>query len=716
MSGIFSQAQPKLKPHPASLGTKFGRGELGVGQGYDAFQNRATLFDSFQLNRTETTPQTQGATGYFKTLTSPGLTKTLSKNLQGSGETLQQRLSMYQKLAGVLSREGLEHFKNLYNEGVLTDTSADNNHSTLFHLHSVLTTPRTRGVNNMTVLNELVRILNKPYLISQKFPTLAENYGKEILVARNAHTLNRANEPAPLKSLTRADLKVDFSSDCVPASVMYYMAEKKPSELARHINELTSPMEAFYEKVLTKEIAPDKPEEALEVLKYYDIPYVKNSAEELMVRVDLPVAAKFRMINDSQKKGAAGARTGIETAYQSALAYLPTRSYDPATGNRDAIEATVATLFQLKSLTDKEKEELGGILQSSKSPAKTLKPFMEKLAKVEHKLSHEERMMLQQALHSPSKGLTEMEKTLLETIIKDNGGVSSVTFQVVAGKANPGQGEEIQSFLYGYTRPYEQTTADMMAALKMGEFVIIGITDTDHTGAIVGGHEITLTGAFVDKKGEIQFVVVDSDDDIPTPVVRSAREIIPRIHHAGMPNALAKKINEELAQVEGYFIPGKEDEAHFTNMSRLDEPLPAEMLGIPPTPEASAPESSGKVEDPKAITPQVKPESPKALNPVSKPIQSQPVQTQPQVDYVPVVIQPGQYGYPAGYSYGYPSSYPMPSAPYGYGYPYQQPAVYQNSWQQMPPTGYWNSPQTQGVYPYAWGYPTQQPQYSQRAA
>lgn len=49
--------------------------------------------------------------------------------------------------------------------------------------------------------------------------------------------------------ITRRDVEVEFSNACVPSSVMFYMADKNPSEFARQINELTSPMSAFLRTV-----------------------------------------------------------------------------------------------------------------------------------------------------------------------------------------------------------------------------------------------------------------------------------------------------------------------------------------------------------------------------------------------------------------------------------------------------------------------------------
>ena len=45
-----------------------------------------------------------------------------------------------------------------------------------------------------------------------------------------------------------------------------------------------------------------------------------------------------------------------------------------------------------------------------------------------------------------------------------------------------------------------------------------------------------------------------SESAVPTPVVRSARDLVPRIHHAGMPLKLAQKIQTEIAHAH-VFVP-----------------------------------------------------------------------------------------------------------------------------------------------------------------
>jgi hypothetical protein len=464
--------------------------------------------DQFQRTLTEANPQPSQAEQLKLRLRHPLLSYRLSKHPApgATGETPAQQLKMYATVYKALDGKARRQLKALLEQGVLTSADTDNNHTTLYQLYSMLTTPRSPGYQAKTLVQETVEILYQPYAITQKFEPLSENAARQLLQMYNNPAASWQNYSAqPAKQLTWADLNVDNSATCVSSSVMYYMADKKPGELARHLNELTSPMNAFYEKVKLSELSPEDPRQAFEILKKHQIAYYVSGPDEVTVKVENPPAGIIRAMDSQDVPTGTRYRNAIQAAYQSALTFLATRSYDPATDLRD-----------------------------SETPGET------------------------------SKGLTEEEKRLMERIIKDNGGVDSITYQVVNGKANPAPGEEGNAYLYGYTRSFQQTASDMLASLRMGEPIIIGITDTDETGAIVGGHEITITGATTDPKtGELKFIVADSDDDMPSLVVRSARELIPRIHHAGMPLQLAQQINASIQANNGYLVPDETDAANF---------------------------------------------------------------------------------------------------------------------------------------------------------
>ncbi len=465
----------------------------------------------------------------FKAGQTKNIKKAMAQHPLDPGLTMQQQVMIYGKLSEALTGDAQDSLKSLLKNGRLLDTSAEDGHTTLYHLYSMLTTPRAGELENVKLVSEMVDILDKPFEITQTFARLSEKAAKQILRMRNnpatitEYQSEVARLPDELKQapLAWSDIDVTHSANCVGSSVMYYMAQKNPSELTRHINELTSPRQAFYETVELSDVSPRYPQNAIKKLKENNIDFTFIGPQTVKVKVELPQSALVRAANASGKEPHKNTRSGVEAAYHSALTNMATKEhYDPA--------------------TDYRWDDNGQL----------------------------------------SVGITEYEKTLMESIIKDNGGVVSVTYQVATGKADPQPGEDGLPFLYGYTRTFEQTTRDIVNALKKGEPVIIGFTETLDSGLIPAGngHEVTIVGAKVDEEGELIFRVMDTDDNIPTYVLRHAREIIPKIHHAGMPADIGLKIQDEIWTKPGYYIPDESDGEYFDPLSVTTDPLPEDSI------------------------------------------------------------------------------------------------------------------------------------------
>ncbi len=143
------------------------------------------------------------------------------------------------------------------------------------------------------------------------------------------------------------------------------------------------------------------------------------------------------------------------------------------------------------------------------------------------------------------KGLTEAEKNFAETIVDSESRKTSVTYQEVDDDAK----------LTGFNYDYNSTLNHLLKSLKKETNIIIGITEIDRNRSIIGGHEITVIGSKQDKNGNITFICNDTDDDYDGPIEISARELIPKIHHAGIPyDVIANeqpKLNPDL--VKKYF-------------------------------------------------------------------------------------------------------------------------------------------------------------------
>ena len=86
-------------------------------------------------------------------------------------------------------------------------------------------------------------------------------------------------------------------------------------------------------------------------------------------------------------------------------------------------------------------------------------------------------------------------------------------------------------------------------SLKMGENVIIGYTQVDNNNTIINGHEITITDVKTDKNGKLIFTCNDTDDNLAKQIEYSEDYLLPKIHHAGLPQAV---IGDDVNVVENW--------------------------------------------------------------------------------------------------------------------------------------------------------------------
>lgn len=127
------------------------------------------------------------------------------------------------------------------------------------------------------------------------------------------------------------------------------------------------------------------------------------------------------------------------------------------------------------------------------------------------------------------KGLIEFEKTFTESVVFDKN-ILSVTYQTVDENAR----------LIGYETDLGTMKRHLVEALNEGENVIIGYTQTDANNIIVNGHEITIVGYKTDNNGKMTFICNDTDDNITKPIEYSEDYLLPKIHHAALPQKIVE--------------------------------------------------------------------------------------------------------------------------------------------------------------------------------
>lgn len=127
------------------------------------------------------------------------------------------------------------------------------------------------------------------------------------------------------------------------------------------------------------------------------------------------------------------------------------------------------------------------------------------------------------------KGLIEFEKTFTESVVEDKSKLS-ITYQKVDENAR----------LVGYETDFDTMKRHITDALQMGENVIIGYTQVDTNNIIINGHEITITGTKTNRDGTMTFICNDTDDNISRPIEYHENFLLPKIHHAALPESVVK--------------------------------------------------------------------------------------------------------------------------------------------------------------------------------
>ena len=128
-------------------------------------------------------------------------------------------------------------------------------------------------------------------------------------------------------------------------------------------------------------------------------------------------------------------------------------------------------------------------------------------------------------------GLIDFEKTYVESVMENKNTVS-VIYQKIDENGR----------LVGHEKDFKTIKQELLDTLEMGHNVIIGYTwpDPDNDNKLAG-HEITIVGSKVDSKGETIFICQDSDDDVDAPIEMPESYLLPKIHHAGLPEKIAMR-------------------------------------------------------------------------------------------------------------------------------------------------------------------------------
>ena len=167
----------------------------------------------------------------------------------------------YTELTSKLDKNSRKVVETLLKNGVLLNNKSNDGSTVLDNLYKILSEPRAQGLNNIGILKDTIATIAYPYLITQQFGNIPENYKQAALQA------NAQGNPN--------DINVQQSGTCVAASTEFKLAKQMPAEFARFAQELSSPKLSVQRDIKLENLA-DNTLNGVWLLNAFDIPFKMN--------------------------------------------------------------------------------------------------------------------------------------------------------------------------------------------------------------------------------------------------------------------------------------------------------------------------------------------------------------------------------------------------------------------------------------------------------
>lgn len=168
-----------------------------------------------------------------------------------------------------LDSDGKKSLNYLLKSGTLLNNNSNDKSTTLDNLHKMISNQRAKGLDAKTMLNDTVKTIANPAIITQHFGNIPDNI-KGIL-----------------KEYDPATTEVTHSGCCVAASIEYNLASQMPAEFARVAEGLSSEKMSSTKTIDLKNLCEDK-DDAKWLLDNFKIPYQmkENNKAEVVLAPD----------------------------------------------------------------------------------------------------------------------------------------------------------------------------------------------------------------------------------------------------------------------------------------------------------------------------------------------------------------------------------------------------------------------------------------------
>lgn len=395
--------------------------------------------------------------------------------------TTKEEKDKYSALVGGLDKKGRKNLDKLLKTGILLNTKSNDKTSTLDNLYRILTEPRAQGLDPNVVLRETVTTLANPFVITQRFGDIPAQYLPKALQTghTNAIPVPQTQTPQPQPQTGNQAQSNDGINE------QSINVEHSGDCVAASIEfNLAKQMPAEFARFAADLSSPKGYVEKTIQTKNL----ANNSLDAVWLLNAFEVPYEMKNFDSAKLKLAPDKNALIRAQIQNS--------------NKDNLERSLVDVLMQSTFMNVGSQQTYNSLTDIRGGK----------------------------FNQDNKGLIEFEKTFTESIVEDKNKIS-VTYQVLDENAK----------LTGYETDFKTIKKHILDSLAIGENVIIGYTQLDNTNTVINGHEITIIGVKQASNGKLIFICNDTDDNNPNPIEYPEDYIIPKIHHAGLPQEVVEK-------------------------------------------------------------------------------------------------------------------------------------------------------------------------------
>lgn len=219
-----------------------------------------------------------------------------------------------------LDKNAQATLKRLEQKGILSNNNSNDGSTVLDNLYKIATEPRIMGLSDSQILSEVIKALDNPASITQKFGDIPTNVANQISQETGKEFPNQA-------------LNV-ISSSCVVASMEFNLASKNPAEFVRFAEGLSGKDYSVDKNIKMSAIADGTLSSLWHLREFNTEHKVNNNWDDVTVRIKPDRNAIVRARVQSSYKDP-NERSCVDVLIQSALLNLGSQhTYDALTDER----------------------------------------------------------------------------------------------------------------------------------------------------------------------------------------------------------------------------------------------------------------------------------------------------------------------------------------------------------------------------------------------